>query len=109
MVLVAVAVIGIVVEAAHETTWRVVQTDREAELLFRGFAYRSAIENFYKANGAYPRALEDLVKDPRSPGRRHLRALYPDPMAKGEKKEWMLVRAKDGGIAGVVSTGEGEP
>ena len=109
MVLVAVTVIGILVEAAHETTWRIVQTDREAELLFRGLAYRHAIESFYKSNGAYPRELEDLMKDPRSPGRRHLRVLYPDPMAKNEKKEWALVRAKDGGIAGVVSTGEGEP
>ncbi len=109
MVLVAIVVIGILVEAAHETTWHIVQADREAELIFRGLAYRGAIESFYKANGSYPREIEDLVKDPRAASRRHLRALYSDPMASGEKKEWLLVRAKDGGIAGVASTSAGEP
>ncbi len=109
MVLVAIVVIGILVEVAHETTWRLLQVDREAELLFRGLAYRAAIESFYKANGSYPRELADLIKDPRSASRRHLRAAYPDPMGKGEKKEWVTVRAKDGGIAGVVTTNDGEP
>lgn len=110
MVLVAIAIVAIVIEAAHLTTWRVLQADREAELLYRGTAYRRAIENYYKANGKYPRELPDLLKDSASATpRRHLRALYPDPMAKGETREWTLVRAKDGGIAGVASTGKGEP
>jgi len=109
MVMAAIVIIGIVAEAARVSTWRVMQADREAELLFRGGAYRNAIESFYQSNGQFPRELEDLVKDPRSASRRHLRALYPDPMGKGDKKAWLLVRAVDGGIAGVVSASTGEP
>jgi type II secretory pathway pseudopilin PulG len=109
MVLAAVVIVGIVIEAAHVTTWRLLQTDREAELLFRGQAYRNAIKSFYQSNGAFPQSLDDLLKDPRSASRRHLRARYPDPMAKDEKREWMLVQAKNGGISGVSSAGKDEP
>lgn len=109
MVLAAVVIVGILVEAAHLSTWRALQADREAELLFRGMAYRRAIESFYRANGVYPRELEDLIKDPKANARRHLRALYSDPMGKGEKNPWVAVHAAGGGIAGVVSSSEGEP
>lgn len=109
MVLVAIVVVGILAEAAHETTWRIVKADREAELLFRGAAYRRAIADFYQSNGSYPRDLEDLIKDPRSPNRRYLRARYADPMASGDSKEWTIVRARDGGIAGVASRSTDEP
>ncbi len=105
MVLAAVVIVGIVLEAAQLTTWRVLQADREAELLFRGRAYRNAIRDFYQANGAFPRSLEDLLKDPRSASRKYIRELYVDPMRKGE---WTLVRA-GGGIAGVASTSREEP
>lgn len=113
MVLVAVVVLGILAEAATEMTSRVVQADREAELLFRGQAYRDAIKSYYESGrGAktYPRTLEDLTKDPRTASsKRHIRALYPDPMAKGEKKDWTLIRAPDGGIGGVASSSKAEP
>jgi type II secretory pathway pseudopilin PulG len=109
MVLAAVVIVGIVVEAARITTWRIVRADREAELLFRGQAYRSAVRSFYQSNGAFPRSLEDLLKDPRSASKRHIRALYGDPMSKDEKQEWRLVRAAGGGIAGVASTSNDEP
>lgn len=107
MVLAAVVVVGILTETAHLATARLVRADREAELLFRGLAYRRAIQSYYEAGGAartYPRTLEDLVRDPRTPNRWHIRALYLDPFASGEKVQWNLVRAADGGIAGVVST-----
>jgi type II secretory pathway pseudopilin PulG len=109
MVLAAVVIVGIVVEAAHITTWRLVRVDREAELLFRGQAYRNAIRSFHQANGVFPRSLEDLVKDPKSTSRRHIRKLYRDPTSKDEKGEWRLVRAIDGGIAGVASASSDEP
>lgn len=113
MVLAAVVIVGIVIEAAHVTTWRILQSDREAELLFRGDAYRRAIQSYYNASPTpvktFPRSLEDLVKDPRSPSKRHLRALYRDPMSKDEKGEWTLVRATDGGISGVASKSQDEP
>jgi len=50
---------------ARFTTWRIVRADREAELLFRGQAYRQRHREFYQSNGAFPRSLEDLPKDPR--------------------------------------------
>ncbi len=109
MVLAAIVIVGIVIEAAHITTWRLLQTDREAELLFRGRAYRDAIKSFYQSNGAFPRSLDDLLKDPRSASRRHIRMLYPDPMSKEEKPQWTLVRATDGGISGVSSKSKDEP
>jgi len=109
MVLAAVVIVGIVVEAARVTTWRIVRADREAELLFRGLAYRNAIGSFYQSNGAFPRSLEDLPKDPRSVSKRHIRTLYPDPMSKNEKQEWRLIRAAGGGISGVASASTDEP
>lgn len=109
MVLAAVVIVGIVIEAARVTTWRIVRADREAELLFRGQAYRNAIGSFYQSNGAFPRSLEDLPIDPRSASKRHIRALYPDPMGQGEKREWRLIQAAGGGISGVASASSEEP
>ncbi|HYT14908.1 MAG TPA: type II secretion system protein [Burkholderiales bacterium] len=109
MVLAAVVIVGIVIEAARVTTWRIVRADREAELLFRGQAYRNAIASFYQSNGAFPRSLEDLPLDPRSASKRHIRALYPDPMSQGEKREWRLIQAAGGGISGVASASTDEP
>src|SRR5262249_14916263 len=78
-----------------------------------------AIESFRTVNGQYPRELQDLVRDPHSPSRRHLRALYPDPMSAqygpaqyGPAKSeggWQLIRAADGGIQGVASRSAEEP
>src|SRR3989338_2666836 len=110
MVLVAVVVVGILAEAATLLTSRMTQADREQELLFRGQAYKNAVESYYRAGGSYPRTLDDLLKDPRTPGvRRHIRSLYPDPFARSDKKEWTLIRAADGGITGVASISTEEP
>lgn len=82
--------------------------EREAELLHVGNEYRKAIERYYRAGAQYPRSLSDLVKDPRQPGTvRHLRRLYPDPIT--SNAEWGLVRAPDGGIAGVYSLSDESP
>ena len=111
MVLVAVIVLGILMEVATIHTSRAQQAEREAELLYRGMAYRNAIKSYYedgKPVKTYPKSLEDLVKDPRSAHKRHLRALYPDPMSK-DKSEWLLIRAADGGISGVASAGKDAP
>lgn len=106
-VLAALVIVAIATEVAYLSTARLVQADREAELLFRGLAYRRAIERFYRAHGSYPRALEDLLEDPRSPSTRHIRALYPDPANAG--REWALIPASDGGIAGVASHSNEKP
>jgi len=85
--------------------------EREADLLFVGNQYRRAIGLYYNntpgAPKRYPRALEDLVKDPRTPTtQRYLRRLYADPLGAGE---WGVVRADDGGIAGVYSQSDAAP
>lgn len=114
MMLAAVVVIGVVAGTATTVTSRVLQGDREAELLFRGIAYQNAIKSYFEAGvkagrpAQYPRSLEDLVQDPRFATKRHLRRLYRDPFG-GEKGEWQLIRAADGGIAGVKSNGAQEP
>jgi type II secretory pathway pseudopilin PulG len=111
MLLVAVAVIGILAEGAHELSSQLMRREREAELLFRGMAYRQAIKSYYEAKPVermLPRTLEDLLNDPRFPDRHHIRALYPDPMAR-EGEGWSVLRDDAGGITGVASAGLGEP
>ena len=108
-VLAAVVIVGIAAELTYLSTARFVQADREAELLFRGEAYYRAIASYYRANRSYPRALEDLLVDPHSPAKRHIRALYPDPMARAPGQAWLLIRSSDGGIGGVASRSTDQP
>lgn len=85
------------------------QSEREAELIFRGMAYRDAIEAYWRAGGTNPRLparLQDLVEDPRAEGLRHIRRLYDDPMPRGG---WRLIEEPGGGISGVVSSAPGTP
>lgn len=101
---------GILAGAAESTSSYAITQDREAELLFRGLAIRDAIRRFYQAGfptKTYPRSLSDLVRDPRYPRKRHLRALYADPLP--GTTEWALVRTPDGGIAGVASQSKAVP
>ena len=83
--------------------------EKEAELLYVGHQYRLAIQRYYMAGPRqYPRTLQDLLKDPRSPApRRHLRRLYADPIT--GTLEWAIVKAPDGGIMGVHSRSEEPP
>ena len=83
--------------------------DREAQLLYVGNQYRLAIQRYVVSGpGLYPRTLDDLLKDPRSPSpRRHLRRLYPDPIMRSS--EWGIIKAPDGGIMGVYSRSEEAP
>ena len=88
------------------------QREKEVELLYIGNQYRAAIASYYlRTPGgprAYPRSLEDLLKDPRFPGTvRHLRKLYRDPIT--NTSEWGLIGAPGGGIMGVYSLSEEAP
>lgn len=115
MVLAAVVIVGVLAGVANVATSRIVQAEREQELLFRGMAYRNAIQRYFAVAGRYPRSLRDLLKDSRFVQRPYLRALYPDPMADGDVRRrdenagWQLVRAPDGGVAGVASGSRLEP
>ncbi len=109
-VLFIVAILGGGLALVGEMWHTAAQREKEAELLFVGHQYRSAIERYYLSGPQrqYPRALEDLLKDVRMPEtRRYLRRVYADPMT--GKAEWGLVKAPDGGILGVYSLSEAAP
>jgi type II secretory pathway pseudopilin PulG len=113
-VLFLVALLGVGLAAAGEAWQSQRLRGAEAELLWTGDQYRRAINAYYRnasgcgaERGRYPRQLADLVKDPRCPATvRYLRKLYPDPVTGGD---WELVRAPDGGIAGVRSPSTQRP
>lgn len=109
-VLIALATLALALQATSIPSSNQLRRDREAELLFRGQAYRDAIASYHAAGGAesgrYPGRLQDLLEDPRQEGLRHIRRLYDDPMPGGG---WRLVRTEGGGIMGVASTAPGEP
>jgi type II secretory pathway pseudopilin PulG len=108
-ILFVVALMGIGLALVGQMWNTSARREREAELLQVGNEYRKGIERYYLSGPRqYPRALADLIQDPRQPGVvRHLRKLYVDPIT--NKTEWGLVRSDDGGIAGVYSLSEEEP
>lgn len=110
-VMFSVVLIGIIIGTAARQLATVNKREKEAELLFRGQAIRRGIELYYRTSRAgfsqYPRTLEDLIKDPGSPGvRRYLRKLYKDPITGGE---WVLIRDGSGRVKGVRSASEEAP
>jgi type II secretory pathway pseudopilin PulG len=88
------------------------QREREAQLLFVGDQYRSAIADYFAhpplgQPGQYPQRLEDLLEDPRGIAiRRWLRQLYPDPMT--GLPDWQLEKVGDR-IVGVHSRSTSVP
>ncbi len=108
---ITILVVMVAAALAAQTAWIPTGTEArraaEAELLFRGQAYASAIESYYQADspGTYPGSLADLLEDPRSEGRRHIRRLYPPVFS----EEWQLLPAADGGIAGVAIASDKVP
>ena len=79
---------------------------KEAELLWVGEQYKSAIRQYYLNSPgtikAYPSKLDHLLYDPRHLGtKRYIRALYDDPIT---GKPFDLVYSEKGGVRGVVSS-----
>ena len=107
-ILFIVAIMGVGLALVGEVWHTSVVREKEAELLYAGNQYRSAIARYYLAGPPqYPRSLSDLLQDPRKPGtERYLRKLYPDPVT---EKEWGIVKAPDGGIMGVHSLSKSKP
>jgi len=106
MFLLALATERVVAYASREA-----QREREADLLRIGTAYADAIRSYYLASpGAvkrWPTSVGELLDDRRFVQvRRHLREPYRDPMTRGE---WGVLRAPDGGIAGVYSSSGEKP
>lgn len=111
-VLLAVAILGTGL-AATGMVWRTARLqDNEKELLFVGNEFRKAIEAYYLRSPGpvkqYPPNLEALLQDQRIPTtERYLRRIYRDPIT--DLPDWGLVRAPEGGIAGVFSLSEARP
>lgn len=106
----ALAALGLTAAGAGLVWHTVAQREKEAELLFIGNQYRSAIGRYYEASpGAklYPKHLEDLVEDKRFPQpRRHLRKRFPDPVTNSH--DWGLVLEQER-ILGVYSKSDATP
>ena len=86
--------------------------EREQELVRIGTIYARAIASYYLAAPGslrqYPPDLNSLLEDTRRVGTlRHIRRLYVDPL--DPARPWGLVRAADGGVAGVYSKSEDAP
>ena len=105
-VLFMAALLGVMMAAAGILWSTAQQREKERDLLFIGNAYRKAIALYYvRTPGAvkrFPQSLRDLLRDERQLSTvRYLRQPYADPMMPGSG--WGIVRAPDGGIAGVFS------
>jgi type II secretory pathway pseudopilin PulG len=105
-----VLLLSLTIASEHIAT--ALQREREAELLFVGHQYRSAIASYYQKspNGIkqLPLKLEDLLEDKRTLTiQHHLRKRYRDPMT--ETDEWGLVRDGQGQISGVYSLSQDSP
>lgn len=75
-----------------------VQREKEAELIFRGKQYVEAIRIFQIKNpGAFPKKLDDLIKDK---DKRCIRRLYRDPMTQDGKWNVILQQDEFGGMGG---------
>jgi type II secretory pathway pseudopilin PulG len=111
-VLCGVVIMGIAL-ASIGTVWTThARREKEADLLFAGGQFRSAIMRYQLANpkvgDGYPKTLEMLLEDPNAPNvRRFLRRIYVDPMT--GKAEWGLLRSPSGGIIGVYSLSQATP
>lgn len=111
IVMFLVAVLSIVAVRALENTLTMERRDKEAELLWRGMAYREAIRIYYETSPgtskSYPKELADLLQDKRLVRpTRPLRRLYPDPLSGGG---WGVLRNEDGHVVGVYPKSDERP
>jgi type II secretory pathway pseudopilin PulG len=111
--LIILAIIGVVAAASLQAGALMQRRDAEEGLLDVGSDFRTALRSYADSTPAglprAPRALQDLLRDPRYPGvRRYLRRVPPDPM--GGVLPWGLVMSPDGaGIIGIYSQAPGHP
>ncbi len=111
-VMALVALLGLGLAAIGPMWADAAQREREQELLRVGQLYAQAIGSYRASSPGsvkrYPAQLADLLQDTRFVGtRRHLRKLYADPL--NPARQWGLIRAPDGGVAGVYAQDERLP
>jgi type II secretory pathway pseudopilin PulG len=86
-VVVAIAIITILLAAVGPTISKILERDRETELIFRGKQYGRAIIAFQKRYGRLPNELKEMAKmKPKT-----IRQLWKDPMCNCD--DWELIFA----------------
>lgn len=86
-IVIGVVILGIALTAAVPLWQKIVQREREQELIFRGYQYMQAIQLYQrKFAGAYPPKIEDLVEQ------KFLRKAYTDPFSEGGDGEFRIIR-----------------
>ena len=84
---IGLVILGIAMTSAVPLWQKVMQRERERELIFRGYQYMQAIELYQrKYPGAYPADMEVLVKE------KFLRKLYTDPFSEDGDGEFRVLR-----------------
>ena len=84
---IGLVILGISMTAAVPLWQKIVQREREKELIFRGYQYMQAIELYQrKFPGAYPPNLEILIEG------KFLRREYKDPFSETEEGSFRLIR-----------------
>lgn len=84
---IGLVILGVSMTAAVPLWQKIVQRDREQELIFRGYQYMQAIELYQrKYPGAYPPNVEVLIEE------KFLRREYKDPFAETEKGTFRYIR-----------------
>jgi type II secretory pathway pseudopilin PulG len=112
VLLVVVALIGLGSARVGVAWEHADRREREQELLRIGQLYADALRRARLdtpgSSRGYPARLEDLLLDARFVGtRRHIRRLYPDPLAPA--RPWGLIRDEHGAIIAVYSQDERQP
>jgi hypothetical protein len=82
-----IMLIAAIVAAPSVRTER--RREQEEEMIWRGKQYVHAIKLYYRKNGRFPTAIDDLTK-PKNGSLRYLRQEYKDPMNKEDGK-WRLI------------------
>jgi type II secretory pathway pseudopilin PulG len=111
VVMFLVAVTALAAVRALENSVQSERREKEAELLWRGMAYRNAIKQYYEnspgTGKVFPAKLEDLLYEKRLVRpTRPLRKLYLDPMTEGA---WGEVKDEKGLVIGVYSLSQVKP
>jgi len=84
---IGLVILGISMTAAVPLWEKVVQREREEELIFRGYQYMQAIQLYQtRFPGAYPPTIDMLVEQ------KFLRRAYKDPFATSEEGEFRVIR-----------------
>ncbi len=85
-IVIGITILGISLTAAAPLWQKVVQRDKEQELIFRGYQYMQAIERYQRQfPGAYPPSVEILVEQ------KFLRKAYKDPFAENENQQFRIL------------------